>query len=479
MDSLYKIIKQLSEEEFQDIYQNLTSNKAEKSALFLETIRTSDKPVEDFLEKQDISASAFYVLKSRLNQKVEDFLLNRLGDPKMEAIHKVFKIYELIFSNPREISVKTLQKLEKTMLEVDNPAVLMTVYRGLKMLHSYDDEMRGRYEKEYNQAVAFYLTTEKAIETLMNFFRVYDRYYLGRREKDLNELIRLIEKINNINNLYDSQRLYIFKAIIHLFAGLFLELPDRLLEIMEKEEDAFQRSFEILEGNPDDILFKNLNLIFDYLRYCYYHKTSDHAKEQMYFEILDFKIEELLNGYNFGMDCSKILFYKFKRHHGNGTVDQLKVDMEEHISKIDVDTYRLVTYLNYNLLFAYESFYEKNYENAARILYRVRNEVNLRKSPHMDVEVKLFLALCYVLLGESDLANQLILSLQRQLKKTVFAKYDHAKVLVKILTNRQGGRTAKKLSQLRNYIEEFNKLNTGSNRVLPHVEISYGLFVDS
>ncbi len=479
MDSLYKIIKQLSEEEFQDIYQNLTSNKAEKSALFLETIRSSTNPVEDFLEKQDISASAFYVLKSRLNQKVEDYLLNRLGDPKMEAIHKVFKIYELIFTNPREISVKTLQKLEKTMLEMDNPSVLMTVYRGLKMLHSYDDDERARYEKEYNQAVAFYLTTEKAIETVMNFFRVYDRYYLGRREKDLNELIRLIEKVNNINNLYASQRLYICKAIVHLFAVHFLELPDRLLEILDKEEDAFQKSFEILEKNPDDILFKNLNLIFDYLRYCYYSKTNDVVKEQIYFDLLDYKIEDLLTGYNFGMDCSQILFYKFRKHHAEGTKGKLNTDLADHISKIQVDSYRLVTYVNYNLLFAYAAFYEKKYENAARILYRIRNEVNFRKSPHADLEIKLFLGLCYVLLGESDLANQLILSLQRQLKKSTFSKYEQGRTLSKILTNRLGGKTAKKAAQLRLLIDEFNGLNRGPIRILDHMEINYSLFTDS
>ena len=479
MDPLYKIIKQLSEEEFQDIYTNLTANKAEKSALFLETIRTSDNPVEEFLEKQDISASAFYVLKSRLNQKIEDFLLNRLGDPKMEAVHKVFKIYDLIFNNSREISVTTLKRLEKTMLEGDNPSVLMWVYRALKMLHTYDEDQRQYYENKYNESVAFHLASEKASETVMTFFRLYDKYYLGRREKDYNELIRNIEKISNLNNLYNSQRLFIFKSIIHLFARQFLEIPERVKEIMDSEEHAFEHSFEILEKNPEDILYKNLHLIFDFLRYNYYNRTKDTVKENIYFELLDYKIEGLLNNFNFGMDCSNILFSKLNRHIESGTLSELENDNKEYLSKIEVETYRLVTYLNYHLFQAYIAFLAKKYDEAARILYRVRNEVNLRDYPHMDLEVKMFLALLYVLQNEPDLASQLILSLQRQIKKSVFAKYNHAKLFLKILANRQGGKSSKKLQLLKKYVEEYGQENQGKNKILPFLTISTGLFASN
>ncbi|MCB9233070.1 MAG: hypothetical protein H6581_15540 [Bacteroidia bacterium] len=478
MDALYTIIKQLSDEEFLDIYQNLTSNKAEKSALFLKTIRESDNPVEDFLEKQEISASAFYVLKSRLNQKVEDFLLNRLGDPKMEAIQKVFKVYDLIFQSPREIAVTTLKRLEKTMLDEDNSLVLMVVYRALKMLHSHDDNHRVEYDQKYNQAVAFYLANDKAMETVMTFFRIYDRYYLARRERDYNELIRTVEKIHNQNNLYTSQRLFISMAIIHLFSSQFVELPDRMSVIMESDNELFEKSFEILEKNPDDILFKNLNLIFDFLRYTYYRRNGDRDREQIYFELLDYKIEDLLKGFNFGMDCSSILFFKLLRHQEYGTLDLLQQDIAEYIDKIEIDSYRLVTYINFNLFKAYASFYKKDFENSSRILYRVRNEVSLRKNPHVDVEVKMFLALSYVLLGESDLANQLILSLQRQLKKSTFSNYENGRIFLKILTNRQGGRTTKKLQQLKKLLEEFEESNKGTNAILPYLKLSFETFTE-
>ncbi|MEM6269914.1 MAG: hypothetical protein AAF998_10780 [Bacteroidota bacterium] len=443
----------------------------------MKTIRESDNPVEDFLEKQDISASAFYVLKSRLNQKVESFLLNRLGDPNMEAIHKVFKVYDLIFNSPREIAITTLKKLEKTMLEMDNPLVLMVVYRGLKMMYNADDSNRVSYGKEYDQAVAFYLTTEKAIDAVMAFFRAYDKYYLGRKKSDFNEMVKIIEKVNNLNNLYDSQRIFVCKSIIHLFARQFLHLPERVLEIMEDQDESFERCFTILEKGTEDILFKNINLIFDFLRFGYYHNQGAEIQEKIYFELLDYKIEELLTEFNFGMECSQILFFKLERHRKEGTMNELMADYDEYISKIEVEAEaRMVTYVNYTLFQAYVAYYAKNYDNASRILYRLRNKVNLRKFPHMDAEVKGFLAFTYVLQDEVDLANQLILSLQRQFKKPHFADYDQTKAFLKILTNRLSGKTSKRVQQVKKYLEEFNEKNTGMTALLPCLDMNFSLF---
>jgi hypothetical protein len=118
------------------------------------------------------------------------------------------------------------------------------------------------------------------------------------------------------------------------------------------------------------------------------------------------------------------------------------------------------------------AFYSKNYENASRILYRMRNKVNLRKFPHMDAEVKLFLALTYVLQDEVDLANQLILSLQRQFKKSTFAEYQNGRLFLKILSNRLSGKSAKKVGQTKKLLEEYNESNQGIKAFLPHLDLS-------
>jgi len=125
---------------------------------------------------------------------------------------------------------------------------------------------------------------------------------------------------------------------------------------------------------------------------------------------------------------------------------------------------------------AYVAYYSRNYDNASRILYRLRNKVNLRKFPHMDAEVKMFLAFTYVLQDEVDLANQLILSLQRQMKKTHFQDYPHGKAFLKVLTNRLSGRTSKRVQQVEKHLSIFREGNVGMYAFLPYLDLEFALF---
>ena len=89
MVDLYKIVSQLTDDEYSEIHNGFIANKAERSASFLETIRENpEAPDKEFLDKTDINPSAFYVLKSRLGTRVETHLLNRLGDPNLQLISR-------------------------------------------------------------------------------------------------------------------------------------------------------------------------------------------------------------------------------------------------------------------------------------------------------------------------------------------------------------------------------------------------------
>ena len=290
---LYKIINQLTEEEFQEIYTTFTANKADKSAAFLKIIRDHpESPDKQFLDEFDISPSAFYVLKSRLNQKVEAFLLNRVGDSDLHVMRRVLNVNDLVFNNPREISVAALRKLEKELVKFDFPFGLMIVYKELQNLHAFD-ENHTYYKSRYNQQVAYAVAMDKAVDLVVQFFRAFDSFYLARKDKDHAEMIRTMEKIDNLNNLYDSHRLYMFKTVIHIFAKLFVEIPPTIRCEVENLETMFDKAFEILEEYKDDAFYLNINILFNFLRFTYYEQNGTLDKSKIYFEILDYKIEEL------------------------------------------------------------------------------------------------------------------------------------------------------------------------------------------
>ncbi|MEL6674667.1 MAG: hypothetical protein AAFR61_20830 [Bacteroidota bacterium] len=468
---LYKIISQLTDEEFSDIYNTFIANKADKSAAFLRIIRENpETPDKQFLNEFDISASAFYVLKSRLNQKIETFLLNRVGDPNLHVMRRVLNVNDLVFNNPREISVAALRKLEKELLKFDFPYGLMIVYKELQNLHAFD-ENQNYFRSRYNQQVAYTIAMDKAVDLVVSFFRAYDSFFLSRKEKDYNEMVRIMEKIDNLNNLYESHRLYIFKCIIHIFAKLFIQIPDTIRCEVEDLESMFEKSFEILGEYKDDTFYLNINILFNFLRYVYYDNNQVRDKSKIYFEILDYKIEELLTRYHFNANTSLFLSRKLRYHLRTNTVEQMIRDIEDYISKIEIEPYRLTFFVNYHMFLAHAYFVSKNYSKASRILYNLRNDVNLRKHVHMDLEVKFFLALTYVCMEDFDLANQLILSLQRQLRKASMERYEHGKTLLKILSVALGGKPRTRVKNLQTNIEKWKEENVGRYALLKDINL--------
>ena len=468
---LYKIISQLTEEEYQEIHSNFITNKAEKTADFLEIIRLNpDNPDKDFIKKHDISPSAFYVLKSRLNQRIETYLLNRLGDTNLHVMRRVLNVGDLMSNNPREISVAALRRLEKELLKFDFPYGLMIVYKALQNLHAFDEKYIY-FRSHYNEQVAYAVAMDKAVDLVIQFFRSYDNFYMGRKDKDYNDMIRTMEKIDNITGLYESNRLTLFKYIVHIFAKLFIEIPDTIRCELEDLETMFEKSFEILGEYKEDSFYSNLNILFNFYRFIHFENNEVWDKSKIYFEILDYKIEELMLNYHYSANTSLFLFKKYIYHKRTQTMDQLIKDIETYIDQIEIEPYRLNFFTSYHLFKAYSYFGVGNYKKVSRILYNLRNEVNIRKMVHLDLEIKLFHGLTYVMLKEFDLANQLILSLQRQLRKDSMKIYEHAKIFIKILNVALGGRPRTRMKNLQNNISSWKELNKGRYELLPFIDL--------
>jgi|GEM_PF-1856932 len=470
---LYKIVTQLTEEEFDEIYANFVNSKADKSALFLKIIRDNPHtPDKEFLEKQDATShSAFYVLKSRLNEKIETYLLNRVGDDDLPILKRVLNTYELIYNNPREISITALRRLEKELVRFDFPYGLMIVYKGLQNMFIYDEQKYDYYKSRYTQQVSYALALNEATDLVIQFFTVFDSYYSARKERDLQELAKIVKRIIKVSEAYDSHRLYILKSIVCLSHSLLIDLPEEQRLKVEEMEGMFTKAFEILSEYSDDGLYKNLNLIFDYLRFSFYDYCGNIERSRIYFEILDYKIEELITGYHFNVNTSFILFHKLRYHIQNNTLRELLYDAENFLSGIEVDPYRLTYFVNYHLFHAHVQFLNRDYKKASRILYNLRNEVNLRKHVHLSLETKFFLALSYVMMDDFDLANQLILSLQRQLRNNKALNYKHCKFLLRVFSVYLGGKPHTKEKNLQNYIGKWEETNVGAYAMLKEIDM--------
>ncbi len=98
MAKLKNIIKQLSEKDFKAIYDSLIESNAEKSAYLLRSLRERQLSDNKIMTELDVNANAYYTLRSRLNLKIEEFLMGQLESPRTDVLRKVANINEVLFT---------------------------------------------------------------------------------------------------------------------------------------------------------------------------------------------------------------------------------------------------------------------------------------------------------------------------------------------------------------------------------------------
>ena len=103
----------------------------------------------------DVNTNAYYTLRSRLNQKIEEYLLQQMESPRTDILKKVANINEIIFTKKKAIAIATLKKLEKELLDYDLSNELTLVYKALKKLHLNTPE-HYHYSQLYNKHVCLH-----------------------------------------------------------------------------------------------------------------------------------------------------------------------------------------------------------------------------------------------------------------------------------------------------------------------------------
>lgn len=170
MAKLKNIVKQLSERDFQSIHDSLIENNAEKSAYLLKAFR--DRKLSDgkIMVELEVNANAYYTLRSRLNQKIEEHLLEQMESPRTDILRKVANLNEVLFTKKRTISIATLKKLEKELIDYDLAHELTIVYKSLKKIHINSSD-HFTYSQLYNRHVAYMLAVDKAEDLLAEYLR--------------------------------------------------------------------------------------------------------------------------------------------------------------------------------------------------------------------------------------------------------------------------------------------------------------------
>jgi hypothetical protein len=451
MSKLKNIIKQLSTKDYSAIYDSLINSNAEKSAYLLKFMREKQLSDTRIMEELEVNNNAYYTLRSRLNQKIEEYLLQEMESPRTSLIKKVATVHDIIFTKKRAIAIASLKKLEKELIDYDLSNELTIIYKTLKKLLINSPEDHFSYSQLYNRHVAYMLALDKAEDMLGNYFKKYGEYFLTNSETDKMGLELMQSEMNNVANLYQSHRLFVFQSFINIFHDLKINKVAK--PEMEVTFDAIQTIFDQYYL---DAIYYHLILVLDYLKTEYYTLTSNATALNKSMDDVTESMPVFISNYSLYTFSPGILLTKQMHYLSERTEKMMYGDAKELFEDYETNKMNLpefILYMNYR---ATGCFFAEKFDEAAKYLNSLLNETTIKKYPHTLLEIKLFLALQYAMIKEHDLFNQLVNSIQRQIR--LFGKEEclHAVLIIKVCkTALSEGKKGKK-AKLKLLIEKLN-----------------------
>ncbi|MFN3405154.1 MAG: hypothetical protein ACK40G_13735 [Cytophagaceae bacterium] len=458
MSKLKNIIKQLSSKDYTAIYDSLMESNAEKSAYLLKFMREKQLSDNKIMEELDVNTNAYYTLRSRLNQKIEEYLLHQMESPRTTLLKKVATINEIVFTKKKAIALATLRKLEKELLDYDLSNELTIVYKTLKKLQINSPDAFN-YSQLYNRHVAYMLAVDKAEDLLAEYFKKYGYFYLTNDENDKLGLTLLKKEIENVANLYQSHRLYIYQNCIDIFHRLFIDKNP-----VDSEKESIEQIFEKIQNIFDsyylDSIYYHLKLVFEYLKFEYYNQTTSYRKAEKHYEEINDAAAIFLSNYYLYTFTPQFLLSKIERHIRLENENTLYEENKSIFEDFEIDKNNTPQYMIYIMYRSLGCYYAGKYEEASRYINNMLNDLSLKKYPFAQLEIKLFLALQYCLLKDYDLFNQLINSIQRQVRLLGKNNCVHILLFTKILKTSISDMKKSKSGKIYGYLQKMKKLQT-------------------
>jgi len=469
---LDKVIQELDEIDFCTISSQFRQNKSKKFLRLFELYRKHTDEGELFAQL-NVSNAAFYTLKSRLMDKIQDYLYKNVKDERSEILKNVANIDNLIFQFPKETAIAIIKKIEQDLIKNDMQQELTVVYHALKKMN-INTEKYYEYSQKYNIAVANSLAIDKGENVLLDFNQKLGQYYLNKEEQDFKRLMFYKKEINNLLNLYPSDHLLVFKYLIDVQYSLFVRQSDESIEEHSIEE-LLRRIVSVYNEHTDDKCYSFIMKYLDVLYFEYYIQQKLFVNAQKYFEKIVFnnlnKVHCNRCYFTFNFFISTIKLYKF-----NSKEDRLLTDVEAFDIEINLDNvFEKILFANF---IAYSCYYSSSFKKGITTLNKLLSELSLKSFIHSEIEIKLFLLLFYALEGMHEHFNSTYRSLVRKIKDAIQYDYENALTLADILKTSISTRSEdSKLFRIRELSTKFNLLNNSSRAVLPGLGID-DLFVN-
>ncbi|MGZ4042433.1 MAG: hypothetical protein ACXVO9_04475 [Bacteroidia bacterium] len=460
MIKLKKIIAHLDDEVYNRIEDTLVKNKADNFLFLLNSYRKEAKD-NDIIDHLNLNTNSFYVLKSRLYDKIQEQLSGNIYLNREELVKKLNLIPEMCVKEPREVTIAFLQKIEKDLLEYDMHNELLVVYSALKKMHLYSEKY-FYYSQLYNKQIAFGLSLEKSEEILGHFNRVLGQYDFSRSSKLLETLLFMRKEVNDHYALNPSRQIEMIKNFIELqlcvfcYSGLNKEI---------NVEELLHQTDKLISELPESSAHKTWMPALDHLFFEYYLKNGNLKQAQVYYDKVNNNQESLLL-YSHISNVSAFLISKIIFLQQKGCAAELANEAQASLIQDSSDMHTKVVFGFYESMIAY---YTGNYKEAANKLNTLLNENSFKDYFHISTDIKLSLAFIYLRLKEFGLADSIIKGVYRKIKSEKIENYTNVLDLVKVFEMDMKNNGGKLSEKQKDHFTLFKARNKDESKMLSHL----------
>lgn len=452
MDTLNKTIKKLNENEYQELLSAVAGRKNNKPFVVLEAARKHNYSEGQMMEMLGVTPSTYYTLKSRLNERIAEYLSRNVNNPISVLKEKVAMVPAMIFSNDRNVAIRSLKNLEKQLIEYDLSNELIVVYKALSRLSMYNGDF-DYYEKEYNRHVAYSLAVVKAEDLFYEFVKRAGSYRLTRDERDFESVQAILRELTNIAELYHGHRLFVLHHVVRLYyLTLFTTRTENLRNLEMEVDSILQKINQYFEKFELDTFYQSVKFLVDYIYFEYYQRTGNPVRADHYYARINPAVAETASKPIFSFYVTEFLNSKVDRFLSNSNVEQLvdiSTDLESNFDTVVDEPFPFISFRMYQSI---GKFYQQDFSGSAKIINNLRNELSLKKFGFSDIESKLFQALQYAFMGEDGLCSQLLQSVKRQIPDDD-NRYEPADAMIKIL------KAALKPEEFRKKVKKLTELH--------------------
>jgi hypothetical protein len=461
---------QLKNEDYVLLLTQLKEKKAEKFLTLAKFLRENELSEEEIMKKLDVNSSAYYTLKSRLYERIGDFLSAGIDGSRTDILKQVATIPELVYNSKKDTAVAVLSKLEKDLISHDMPYELSNVYNALKKLHISSPKYY-EYAQLYNRHVAYTIALDKAEDTLAAFIKALGEYYVSRNSSTHEVMKMMKDEMGSLCRLYDSHHLRVYCNILDVLFALYIPFSEAVKND-PPVEDILTSAEKIMAAYPNDSTYRFLNQAIASLRYEYYHQGGQFKKADQYFDQVNGSFPQFLN-YTFCAFPSVFLLSKAERYVRNGNAAALYAENNELFKDFTPDVEDIPGYVNYTRYKAASLLYAGKYGEAGSALNNLLNAVVFKNMAHSELEVKLFFVLCCCMQNKYDTAHTVLRSVLRKVRELENKhEYENVNVFGKMLGFQLESGVKDKERKMLEQRDRFLLLNRGRTQMLTYLDLS-------